>query len=67
MSGNSFVSEVQISGRSNRTVLPAARHRSNISLKAVLPRRNDAEKDPANSLHALRRNAALIWKLDWLC
>ena len=35
------------------TVLPAARHRCDISSKgAVLPGRNDAEMGPANSLHA---------------
>ena len=35
------------------TVLPTARHRCNISSKgAVLPRRNDAEMGPTNSLHA---------------
>ena len=35
------------------TVLPTARHRCEISSKgAVLPGRNDAEKGPANSLHA---------------
>ena len=35
------------------TVLPTARHRRNIfSKKAVLPRRNDAEMDPANFLLA---------------
>ena len=34
-------------------VLPAARHRCDISSKgAVLPGRNDAEMSPANSLHA---------------
>ena len=36
------------------TVLPTAGHRGNISLnKAMLPRRNNAEMGPANSLHAL--------------
>ena len=34
------------------TVLPTARHRGDISSKAVLPGRNDAEMGPANSLHA---------------
>ena len=35
------------------TMLPTARHRCDISSKeAVLPRRNDAETGPANSLHA---------------
>ena len=38
--------------KSNR-VLPTARHRCNISSKgAVLPKRNDAEMGPVNSLHA---------------
>ena len=36
------------------TVLPMAGHRGNISSnKAMLPRRNDEEIGPANSLHAL--------------
>ena len=37
----------------SNTVLPTASHRCDISSKgAVLPRRNDAEMGPANSLHA---------------
>ena len=37
----------------SNTVLPTARHRSDISSKgAVLLGRNDAEMGPANSLHA---------------
>ena len=35
------------------TVLPTVRHRCDISSKgAMLPVRNDAKMDPANSLHA---------------
>ena len=34
------------------TVLPTARHRYNVSSKAVLPGRNDVEMGPANLLHA---------------
>ena len=38
----------------SNTVLPTVRHRCNNSSKgAVLPGRNNAEMDPANSLHAL--------------
>ena len=34
------------------TVLPAARHRCDVSaIEAVLPVRNDAKMNPANSLH----------------
>ena len=42
-----------ISGQSNQTVSPTARHCCDISSKgAVLLGRNDAEIGPANSLHA---------------
>ena len=33
-------------------MLPTARHRCDISSKAVLPGRNDAEMGPGNSIHA---------------
>ena len=43
------------------SVLPTARHRCDISSKdAVLPRRNDAEIGPANSLHASAHTASIM-------
>ena len=51
--------EREVWGSNLRTVksdtsLPTARHRCDISSKeTVLPGRNDAEKGPVNSLHAL--------------
>ena len=57
-SGNAFVSgavglKFRSRARQIGTVLPTARHRCNISSNgAELPKRNDAEMGPANSLHA---------------
>ena len=51
-------------------MLPTARHRRNLSSKrAVLPERNDAEKGPALSLHALANYSKDNEKFDmiWLC
>ena len=48
------------------TVLPTARHRCDIfSKEAVFPGRNDAEKGPANSLHALAYYSEYNERFDW--